>query len=165
MAKKANERRKIVGARQPNRKATKAEVMLRVNTVIDLLCGGMTRSNIINYVETKWGLGWRSAENYIRMATKVLIEENDAIDLKIERGKAIRRLNLVFKQCMVAQDYGRAISAQRELNSLLGLNAPQKVTVYHQYEERLTAHGLTLQGALDLLVNELDKQAGVEVLQ
>jgi len=58
------------------KKATKAQLIQRVNVVLELLSGGHTRSYILQYVTKKFKVGEDMVDKYIGVATKQLMEVN-----------------------------------------------------------------------------------------
>src|SRR3989304_2924667 len=110
-------------------KATKAAKEQRVNMVYTLLLNGASRMQIMQYAsdpKNGWNITTRQVDTYIAEANGMLAAESEYHRGR-ELGKAIARLNNIYQHCMRVQDYGRAIAAQRELNTLLGLHAPPAV--------------------------------------
>lgn len=109
-------------------KSTNAEIVGRVTKVFDLLVLGSSRAQILQYVaeKTTWGVNERQVGYYIEKANKKL-EAAAEYHQKRELGKALTRLNILFMSCMKVQDYQRALAVQREINAMLGLNAPTKI--------------------------------------
>jgi hypothetical protein len=56
------------------KKATKAEVEVRVQQVLHMLANGVQRPAIIEYARKEWGLGRGSTDEYIRRAKDEIIE-------------------------------------------------------------------------------------------
>lgn len=109
-------------------KATKAEMEARTSAVLTLLVNGADRPEIIKHMADKHQLNERSTDEAIKRATAVL-EAEAKVQRAVEIGKAIRRLNLVFKKAMNVQDYRVALSAQSQLSDLLALQQPQTVKI------------------------------------
>lgn len=109
-------------------KATKAEMEARTTAVLTMLVNGAERPEIIKQMAEKHQLNERSTDEAIKRATAVL-EAEAKVQRAVEIGKAIRRLNLVFKKAMGVQDYRVALSAQSQLSDLLALQQPQTVKI------------------------------------
>lgn len=109
-------------------KATKAEMEARTSAVLIMLVNGADRPEIIKQMAEKHQLNERSTDEAIKRATLVL-EAESKVQRAVEIGKAIRRLNLVFKKAMSVQDYRVALSAQSQLSDLLALQQPQTVKI------------------------------------
>ena len=103
-----------------------AQILERVTRIYELLIAGYPRRKILQYAaESGWGVKSRQIEAYIAQANALL--EADAEVLRSqELGKAVNRLNLLYFSSLKVQDYQRALAAQRELNKLLGLYAPEQ---------------------------------------
>jgi len=97
----------------------------RVNEVFKRIVGGMPPYELLHYITSTFGVKKRQAKNYIRDANLELAEQA-AHHRPGEIGRAIRRLNDLYSATMRVQDYQRALAAQRELNRLLGLYAPEQ---------------------------------------
>jgi hypothetical protein len=121
-------RKKKTGKSAPprkSRKSTDAEMTRRVNEVYRQLIQRKTRPEILQYSAETWQVNTRQAENYIAKAT-ALIKQQSAYDRDEELVMAVELMKHVIRKSLNVMDYQRTISAQREINSLLGLNAPVK---------------------------------------
>ena len=78
-------------------KSTDIEVARRVDVVFKLLMQGLSRSDIIRYVdtETNWNIGERQVDQYIKSATNEF-KTSSKIDHDTEMGKAMARLNRLY---------------------------------------------------------------------
>jgi hypothetical protein len=112
-------------------KVTKAILAERVEKVVELLVLGLRSSEIIRYAAEKpdWDVKRRQVENYIQKATAI-ITQSAAVDRDHEVGKALRRLEALYKANMTIQDYKAALATLKARNEMLGLDAPKvsKVT-------------------------------------
>lgn len=104
------------------------ELENRINKVFDLLVMGANRATIIEYGKKEWGLQTRWIDEYIRRAREQ-IKEAAAIEREQMLGEAKERLHLVIRMAFKSQDLARVIAAQAQLNTLYGLNAPEKKIV------------------------------------
>jgi len=109
-------------------KSTKSEIEARVSKVIDLLCMGLSRSEIVQYSAKEWGIAPRQGDEYIAKATAEL-KKRAAFDRDEELAKARERLTWLYKKCISVQDFQRALAVQKELNALYGLYAPTKTDI------------------------------------
>lgn len=100
----------------------------RVSKIYELKVLGLSRAEIIQYVseKTEWNITDRQIDNYILQATERLKAQAE-YESNEQLGMAISRLNKLYQSNLKVQDYKGALAVQRELNSLLGLHAPQKV--------------------------------------
>lgn len=106
------------------RKATKGEMRFRVERVAQMIAAGNTKGEVKRFLKQQYGLGFRTAERYMRLARESLVE---AISIP--------------KEDLVAQSYGfymgvvsstdaelkEKLSARAAADKLLGLPAPIKV--------------------------------------
>jgi len=108
------------------KKATNAEASQRTRAVYEKLVQGASRAEILQYVAKEaWGINERSIDYYIQRATKKL-EKEAAPAREIELGKAKARLAMLFARSLQIKDYKGALAIQKEINTLLGLNAPAR---------------------------------------
>ena len=108
----------------PPRKATKAEVGNRINQVADMILQGFTRGQILQFVteKTAWGISERQTDYYIRKA-RDKFEEEAEINRRYELGRALKRLDDLYRRDMAIQDYKAALQVQKERSTLTGLYA------------------------------------------
>lgn len=109
-------------------KSTKAEVEQRVAMVVELLVGGASRAEIVQFAAGKWAINERQTSNYIRRATDALAKDADP-KLEAEKAKAIRRFTALYRKSMAVQDYKGALAAQDKLSQLLGLYPRASINV------------------------------------
>lgn len=109
-------------------KVTQIEMETRINTVYEMLLNGASRHAILQYCSKTWGISFRHGDTLIARAN-TLFEEQAAYVRERELGKAIHRLTALYMRTLAEKDYRGALSVQRELNTLLGLNAPARSEV------------------------------------
>jgi len=111
-------------------KSGKITVDLRINIVYRLLLKGIDPVDIVQYCskKTEWGVGDRQIYKYIEKAYERL-EENSKFVQTRELGRSLSRLHNLYSQSMAIQDYKTALAVQKEINTLLGLEAPKKLNV------------------------------------
>lgn len=106
-------------------KVTQAEMERRVNVVYEMLLNGASRHAILQYCSSTWKITPRHGDNLIAKANKAF-EEQAAFVRERELGKSINRLTALYMRTMADKDYRGALAVQKELNSMLGLNAPTR---------------------------------------
>lgn len=97
----------------------------RKEEVYNLLCTGLRRAEILAYAEKK---EWPETEAQIdRLIDEAItrLAEAAAISLDVETGRAIERLNKLFKEALKVQDIKTCLSVQKEINRMLQLKAKQ----------------------------------------
>ena len=104
---------------------SKAENITRVNKTVELLTMGFTRAQIIQFGSEKasWGVSDRSIDVYIAQAREILRSQSEA-DRAVEIGRALERLDDLYRRNMGIQDFKSALAVVKERNNMLGLNAP-----------------------------------------
>jgi hypothetical protein len=121
------------GPQPPTKRSTitKGERHLRIATVAAMIVNGYRRRDIIAKVNADYFDAWdnlseRGIERLISDANKLIAAEA-AADLSVEKGKAIRRLNDLYRKSTNAKLYGTALRVQTRINRMLGLDAPLSV--------------------------------------
>lgn len=127
----------------------KATVEDRVLQVAEWLLVPYTSSEIVALCRTEWNACRRTAFDYIKQANERIAEENDQ-HLAAEIVKAKTRMERIARKAEEDKEYTASIAAQRELNKLMGLEAPQRSEVKHNVS------------FLDELVNEEDRPQPLE---
>ncbi len=120
-------------------KSTNVEYNRRVNDVYKLLLSGVSRADLIEYATKKWDIKPPTVDLYIAEARK-RFEARAEVERQAEFGKALERLEMLFKSTLSDKDYKTALQVQKELSILLGLNAPKKLE--HSGSLELTWEGL-----------------------
>jgi len=107
-----------------------ATVEDRVMQVADWLLVPYTSSEIVRLCATEWQVHRATAFEYIRKANERIVADNSD-DLAAEIIKAKERLERITRKAEEDKEYQASIAAQRELNKLMGLAAPEKTEVKH----------------------------------
>lgn len=107
---------------------SRAERTLRVAAVAQMRVQGFKRADVHAYVNDKLLEKWsfmseRAIDRLIENADK-LIREEGVRDLQMEKGKAIARLDDLYRKCNANKLYGTALRVQTRINRMLGLDAP-----------------------------------------
>ena len=114
----------------PPVKATDAEVLKRVATVCKLMIAGASRASIVQYGSIQWDITDRQIDDYIARAKNDIATMTDK-DKESNLNMAMARMNDIYQQCYAAKNYKGAMSAQIEINKLLGLYAPAQQEIKH----------------------------------
>lgn len=111
-------------------KITQDEKERRINLIFQLIITGMNRKDMLHYVakNEKWKVEKRQIDNYIHEAMQ-LLREMGKVDRDAEFGKAIERLNKLYMARLKIKDHKVCLAIQKELNTLLGLNAEEMKTI------------------------------------
>jgi len=108
------------------KKSTKAEIELRIQTVIEWILQGITYNEIVRYSASKWNIASRQVDNYIKTAKEEIkscsdLEKEEQITL------AIARYNDLYRKNYSIKDYKECRGVQDSLNKMLGLNEAEKL--------------------------------------
>lgn len=101
---------------------TAYEKQKRIREVVKRLCEGQPHEAICQFMSESWQVTERHGRRYISEATEVLRQSGQA-DIATEKGKAVQRLERIFAE---SESPRIAIEAQKEINKLFGLYAPEK---------------------------------------
>lgn len=99
----------------------------RVVETSDMLIEGKSRASIIHYGSDVWNVGERQIDKYIAKAREV-IKDEVVRNLEFDFAKAIKRYEDLYKKALEEKDYRLALSVNKEIASLQGLN---KVQIEH----------------------------------
>ncbi len=90
--------------------------------VIECFVRGLTRDHIVEHAKaSKWGIKGKALDDVIERATQRLIDTGAALSLDTEVGKALSRLESLYKAAVDAKETKTALAVQKEINSLLRL--------------------------------------------
>ncbi len=103
------------------KKADKSTVVQRIKDVAKMLINGNSREDIILHCSAIWSIGERQTDKYIVRA-KTLVEKSVKKKIEYDYAKAIRRYEDLYKFCIEKKDYKTAITVNKELTNLQGLN-------------------------------------------
>ena len=92
-----------------------------------MLINGDNREYIVLYGSENWNIGERQIDKYILRAKK-LVEKSIKKELEYDYAKAVRRYEDLYKLSLEKKDYKTALSVNKELTALQGLN---KVQIEH----------------------------------
>ena len=102
------------------KRSTKAEKILRVNQIVRMLVNCASRSSIVQFASSEWGLTSRQADNYIAEAREIL--RNDA---DIERhdylAARLQTIDKVIQQGLRQNQLSAVIGALKLQAEVLGL--------------------------------------------
>ncbi len=99
-----------------------AEFRERVFYVYQLLLHGVNSTRQIERDPTvaTWAVGSRQVFKYIKSARALISSDADHIRAE-ELALALGRINDIYRQSYLKQDYKGCLNAQKEINQLLGL--------------------------------------------
>jgi len=113
------------------------ELESRVEVTETLLARGMRKSDIKRYLRTEYGVTARTCENYLSRA-------KDRIMLKLREDRESHRSMSLALYRSVLSDANASLAdrlrAQRDIDRLLGLNAPLKVAATDTHGRDLPPH-------------------------
>lgn len=111
----------------PGKRVNEAEYERRVGVVFDLLIGGASRSQILQYVanESDWKVSPRMVDEYIARANKRLEEIARPMRAKA-LGLALARREDLYLKCRRVQDYKSCLAVDHDRAKLLGLYAAEE---------------------------------------
>lgn len=119
-------------------KSNNAEVTQRVHQVYTMVVSGIDTHQILQYASDNWNVSDRTTFSYIAKANKLLAKQSETIR-DAELGKAMARLNNLYKSALKIQDFKTCLAVQKEINALLGLYAPAKIQVEDWRKEAQSA--------------------------
>ena len=118
-------------------RSSKAEKDLRVRAVYDLLMGNYPTSDIIRYVTEKWGVGTRTAENYIRFANE--IKDNEAVKhIEGAFNNNLQQRRYLQNKAVKAGDWRLAHEIVKDEAKLLGLYPADRQEVAHNIRGKVS---------------------------
>ena len=109
------------------KKSDKSTVIQRIKDVAKMLINGNSREDIVLHCSVNWDIGERQTDKYILRA-KGLVEKSVKRKIEYDYAKAICRYEDLYKFCIDKKDYKTAITVNKELTNLQGLN---RVKVEH----------------------------------
>lgn len=114
-------------------KADNATITRRISTIYKLMLKGLDRGDIRQYMAEKgeWEVSERQLDRYIADAVQML-KDHAAINHDEEYGKALARIEDLYKSCMSIQDYKAALSVLKEGNELRDLYPAKKLELTGQ---------------------------------
>lgn len=112
-------------------KATKAQVIRRVDTIYRLLLTGLDRQQILDHVAKEhddWGVKTRAIDSYMARAKRLIIEAGDH-DREMEFGRVKAQLFDLLRRCVEEGTHRDELAVLKEISELLGIKAPIEVNV------------------------------------
>lgn len=152
-------------------KSTKAELELRVKSVVSWILQGRSYKDIVRYSSKNWNISSRQVDNYVKIA-KEEIKASTNITKEEQITIAIARYNDLYLKNYTEKDYKECRGVQDSLNKMLGLNEAQKIDLRTKMEgmnesqlEMLTdiiikLHGQpqeVLENAINLMFTHIDE--------
>ena len=122
------------------RRISAAQLAERVATVAELVCAGLTDSEVARYIRTKttWGEVTPAEifDEYVDRARQA-IRANAEPDQTYRLGQSLSRLDDLYKKSSAIQDYKTCLAVQKEINRLLGLDEEEGPAVQSEHQPRL----------------------------
>jgi hypothetical protein len=106
-------------------KTTDAEIIVRVETVMEMILKGLSRAEIVRNSAKLWNIKSRQSDELISRA-KQIIQEQSNKNIEENFAIAMNRYNMLFQKNFAVQDYSECRQVQQAINKLLGLDAPEK---------------------------------------
>ena len=119
---------KVMGA------TSEAELTQRIAQVAEWMMVPYTSGEIVRLCRAEWDVNRATSCRYIADANKLIAEEVTE-DVGAEIRKAKTRLERITRKAEEDKEYQASIAAQRELNRLMGLAAPEKQEVKHDVSD------------------------------
>lgn len=108
-------------------KSSKHIIKERIKEVSIMLINGFSREEILQNTSNLWNVSDRQIDTYIAKA-RDLIENSIKRKIEYDFAKAVRRYEDLYNKALENKDYKLAVSINKELTNLQGLN---KVQVEH----------------------------------
>jgi len=103
-------------------KASKAEIVQRVDTVRRLKASGATRSDILRFAADEWGVAPRTADDYIGKANKQIVEDF-SVDRAQYTADLLSVLHRVISEGQKSNQLGAVCNAIAQAAKLARLDA------------------------------------------
>lgn len=96
----------------------------RADQVLDLIVAGLTRREVLKWVETKseWQISTRQVDRLISLAHDAL-QATAEPHRKRELAKSVKRLDMLFARSLQINDYKACLAVEQARINLLGLGA------------------------------------------
>ena len=104
------------------KKSTKAEKILRVNQVVRMLVNCASRSAIVQFSASEWGLSARQTDVYIAEAREILREDAN-IDRHDYLAARLQTIDKVIQQGLKQNQLSAVIGALKLQSEVLGLTS------------------------------------------
>lgn len=116
-------------------KLTASQKLERVAVIARLLISGVGPSAIFRYVSdsTSWGVVDRTVERYMAEARDLLVKAAKE-DIAYMRAVVLGRYHEIYQRAIKKGDLSNANKATQNVAKLLGLNAPDKITLQQDAE-------------------------------
>lgn len=110
------------------RKTDTVQMKARIAEVAELIVTGLTTGEIHKYIAEKrpeWNIQRRQRCVLIARARETIADAGNTEFIE-ELGKAIRRLNVLYRRSFAINDYKACAAIVKQITDLLGLAAPKK---------------------------------------
>lgn len=110
----------------PAPKATKIQMIIRVDQVIEWLAQGLRRQEMIPLAKTHWRLGVDGLDDLIEKAKDKMIAEHEK-EYKDIVPRTLKQLESLYLDCKIARDRRTAVAVLERRNRMLGLDRPERI--------------------------------------
>lgn len=110
------------------RRASGAEVQVRLDFADKMLCEGHSRADVVEAMTSKFGVSTRAADSYIARARARSADESKSAR-EVERVAALSRLDRLSGKAEKRGQFGAAVSAEKLRAQVTGILAPQPAEV------------------------------------
>jgi len=103
-------------------RSTNGEIELRVAKVVELLAAGVNRASVIRFAaeKTDWRVSDRTIDKYLQRAHEAIAKQA-GVEREFVIGKALTRLDDLYRKAFAIQDYKTCLAVMKEHNRLMGL--------------------------------------------
>ena len=109
-------------------KTDHAEREARIDELVHLMAEGVRWRELVAYGIKKWDVTERTLDKYIQAGYKELAKAA-AVYRDREVGRAIVRLDAIYAEAWKGLQFDLCLKVVREMSRLLGLNAPEYLTL------------------------------------
>lgn len=113
------------------KKATNAEIDLRVSSVYEMIVKGHTRSMIVRFSSENWGIGERQTEDYIASARKLINENYGEKYRENILEKHLAQLDKLYAKNYANEDFRECRNLIESVSKLLGVGEFNKTKIDH----------------------------------
>lgn len=109
------------------KKATKAEVELRIATLHEMVVKGATYNFIVRYTSQEWEISRRQTDTYLKRVYKQIQKTYGDDYKKRLLDVQIAKLDELYQKNFTIQDFRECRNVIETLNKMIGLDAPTKI--------------------------------------
>lgn len=110
-------------------KSTDAEIELRIATLYEMIVKGSSYVYIVRYASTEWKISSRQVDTYILKAKEQIKETYGQEYKETILSNHLAQLENLYEKNYTIEDFRECRNIIDSRNKLLGLNAPDKITL------------------------------------